>query len=161
MLFFSPPPPPPTTINLMAHLLGTFEIKMAANNSKYLICTILRNNRGLWTVYLPPIFLIKRMMACNASGFCNSFFYRTGSLDLCPVLNLEDQRVTVCLFSKLQPVWHRWPYWKVKTPANVALGVIKACKGPQGLIHLLVQQEMMWWWWLVRSPRHPSDDNHS
>ena len=46
MLFFSPPPPP-TTINLMAHLLGTFEIKMAANNSKYLICTILRNNRGL------------------------------------------------------------------------------------------------------------------
>ena len=57
--WFSPPPPPPppqTPINLMAHLLGTFEIKMAAHNSKHLICTILRNNRGLQTVYLPPIF---------------------------------------------------------------------------------------------------------
>ena len=69
--------PPPITINLtvpLAHLLGTFQIKMAAHNSKHLICTILRNNRGLRTVYLPPIFLIKRMMACNSSGFCNSFF---------------------------------------------------------------------------------------
>ena len=56
-VFFSPPPPPPQTpINLMAHLLGTFEIKMAAHNSKHLICTILRNNRGLQTVYLPPVF---------------------------------------------------------------------------------------------------------
>ena len=35
------------------------------------------------------------------------------------------------------------PYWECKTPANVALGVIKACKLPQGLIHLLAQQEMM------------------
>jgi len=46
MLFFSPPSLP-TAINLMAHLLGAFEIKMAAHNSKHLICTILRNNRGL------------------------------------------------------------------------------------------------------------------
>ena len=35
-------------------------------------------------------FLIKGMMACNASGFCNSFFGGAGSLDLCPVLNLEE-----------------------------------------------------------------------
>ena len=113
MLFFSPPPPP-TAINLMAYLLGTFEIKMAAHSSKHLICTILRNTRGLWTVYLPPIFLIKGMMACNASGFCKSFFYGTGSLDLCPVLNLDDQRVTVCLVSTLQPVRHRWPLLRVQ-----------------------------------------------
>ena len=46
---------------------------MAGHNSKHLICTISRNNRGLWTVYLPPIFLIKGMMASNSSGFCNSF----------------------------------------------------------------------------------------
>ena len=69
------------------------------------------------------------------------FFYWTGSLDLCPVLNLEDQRVTVCLVCT--PVRHRWPYWEFKTPANVFLGVIKACKLPQGLIRLLEQQEMM------------------
>ena len=55
------------------------------------------------------------------------FFYGTGSLDLCPVLNLEDQRVTVCLVSTLQHVRHRWPYWECKTPANVTLGDIKAC----------------------------------
>ena len=46
MLFFSPPSPL-TAINLIAYLLGTFEIKMAAHNSNHLICAILRNNRGL------------------------------------------------------------------------------------------------------------------
>lgn len=58
----------------------------------------------------------------NVSGFCNiHLFYRGGSLVQHPTPNLEDQGVTLCLISTLQPVRHSLPYKKYKTPADIDL----------------------------------------
>ena len=42
--------PPPTTVSPDTLPLGTYETRMAARTVKRSVLTILRKNRGLWTV---------------------------------------------------------------------------------------------------------------
>ena len=70
----------------------------------------------------------------NASDSCNNilnFFYLLGGWGqvVSPTPNLqEDQGVTLCLVSTLQPFWHWWPYQEYMTPADIALRFIETCK---------------------------------